>query len=449
MARQRLSDTILQGLVALLLGAQLSVALFRPADPIANLDTRALSEAIEAVPDYIIHHAPLVWLHSEDPFRPADILQHLRHTTPRVGAETITGLPELDLDNLDILNDRPEGSPVALTANDDVRDLPAWLYGETPNESGVVSNSTPCVVILVESGEASGDIDAFYFYFYSYDRAANISQVLPPLNGLLGGKVDTNASFGDHVGDWEHNMIRFRGGKPVGIYYSQHQDGSAYDWDDAALSVEDERPVVYSAYGSHANWVSPGNHVHDSVLVDYCDAGLLWDPVSSAYFYYFDRETSKLTRIFQPGASDGSNLTSFLYFSGRWGDIQYPDEDPRQRTVPYFGLKRYVTGPTGPLTKQLVRKGLSPDHRDKEPWIQRAVAMFMLLYPYFFKGWRAWVTGLVFIGVLIAVIFGIRQAVRRYLSKRQGYKKVDTGEDVPLETLEFRDDITRHHNEAD
>lgn len=36
-------------------------------------------------------------------------------------------------------------------------------------------------------------------------------------------------------------MIRFRGGKPVGIYYSEHQDGSAYDWDDAALSVEGER----------------------------------------------------------------------------------------------------------------------------------------------------------------------------------------------------------------
>lgn len=56
MARQRLSDSILQGLVALLLGAQLSVTLFRPADPIANLDARTLSEAIEAVPEYIVQH---------------------------------------------------------------------------------------------------------------------------------------------------------------------------------------------------------------------------------------------------------------------------------------------------------------------------------------------------------------------------------------------------------
>lgn len=56
MARQRLSDSILQGLVALLLGAQLSIALFRPADPNANLDTRTLNEAIETVPDFILHH---------------------------------------------------------------------------------------------------------------------------------------------------------------------------------------------------------------------------------------------------------------------------------------------------------------------------------------------------------------------------------------------------------
>ena len=36
-------------------------------------------------------------------------------------------------------------------------------------------------------------------------------------------------------------MIRFRGGKPTGIYYSEHSDGSAYDWDDKTLSIEDER----------------------------------------------------------------------------------------------------------------------------------------------------------------------------------------------------------------
>ena len=39
----------------------------------------------------------------------------------------------------------------------------------------------------------------------------------------------------------EHNMVRFQNGKPTGIYYSQHSDGAAYAWDDAALSMKDER----------------------------------------------------------------------------------------------------------------------------------------------------------------------------------------------------------------
>lgn len=36
-------------------------------------------------------------------------------------------------------------------------------------------------------------------------------------------------------------MVRFRDGKPTGIYFSQHSDGAAYEWDDAALTIEDER----------------------------------------------------------------------------------------------------------------------------------------------------------------------------------------------------------------
>lgn len=36
-------------------------------------------------------------------------------------------------------------------------------------------------------------------------------------------------------------MVRFRDGKPTGIYYSQHEDGAAYKWDDDTLSIENER----------------------------------------------------------------------------------------------------------------------------------------------------------------------------------------------------------------
>lgn len=36
-------------------------------------------------------------------------------------------------------------------------------------------------------------------------------------------------------------MVRFRDGKPTGIYFSQHSDGSVYDWSDSELTIENER----------------------------------------------------------------------------------------------------------------------------------------------------------------------------------------------------------------
>ena len=36
-------------------------------------------------------------------------------------------------------------------------------------------------------------------------------------------------------------MVRFRDGEPSGIYYSQHRDGAAYEWDDDGLSLRDGR----------------------------------------------------------------------------------------------------------------------------------------------------------------------------------------------------------------
>lgn len=145
--------------------------------------------------------APLVWLHSDDPFRPSDLLEHVRHTTPTINGNPIPGLPELTLDNLHLLNDidASDGQVVALTSNDDVTTLPTWLFGETPDEMGRISNAIPCVVVVVERG--SRDVDVFFFYFYSYDRGANISQVLDPLNSLAGGMAD-GMHYGDHIGDW-------------------------------------------------------------------------------------------------------------------------------------------------------------------------------------------------------------------------------------------------------
>lgn len=46
-------------------------------------------------------------------------------------------------------------------------------------------------------------------------------------------------------------MVRFRDGKPVGIYYSQHVDGEGYDWNDAAVSKAGDRVRLFSNMSTH------------------------------------------------------------------------------------------------------------------------------------------------------------------------------------------------------
>lgn len=111
--------------------------------------------------------APLVWLHSEDPYRPSDLQQQLDHTTPEVNGTAVDDAPSpLTLDNLDELNDLGNTS-VYLTSHEGIGATPepAWLHGITPDSSGRTGNGTGCAIIVVDHG--GGEVDAFYFYFYA------------------------------------------------------------------------------------------------------------------------------------------------------------------------------------------------------------------------------------------------------------------------------------------
>lgn len=177
------------------------------------------------------------------------------------------------------------------------------------------------------------------------------------------------------------------------------------------------------------------DHVHDKALYDWCDAGILWDPVLSAYFYHMDPTTFRLTRLSPPGSTSrpATNYTSFFYFTGIWGDAEYPENHPNQRKVPYFGLKRYVSGPQGPIWKGLVRKGLFPDDPEPKKLIQYVVGAFMTFYPCCLKGWRVWIFLAVLIGVIVFMVLGIKQGVTRYRTRRMGYKRIDT--EIPLSNI--------------
>jgi hypothetical protein len=396
----------------------------------------------DVFPQYALDYAPLIWLHSDDPYMPSDIASHVLHTSPRIDFEHIAdAFPLLDLDNLSLLNRfGKDGTDVFLTAVDDISTIPDWVLGEVPDADGALHNSTACAVVAVEHQipRKQNVLDVFYFYFYSWNEGGDITQVVPPLDQLFPDSKPGD-HYGNHLGDWEHNMIRFTDQVPVGIYFSHHAGGEACTWDnEACLSQRDGRPIVFSARGSHANYPSEGSHIHDEALIDFADKGRLWDPIKLAYLYTYDVETETFA-----AAEPGNAPTDWLYFKGGWGDKQYLDSDPRQETVPYIGGKRFENGPNGPRFKHLVRKGLEPDEKPKKPIIATLVHWYMGLYGCCLRGINPWVVVvslmITFAVTIVLCIFTARLARPRLkallLKRRAQGSKEDTSE-VQLRLLD-------------
>ncbi|OJJ34138.1 hypothetical protein ASPWEDRAFT_52428 [Aspergillus wentii DTO 134E9] len=291
-----------------------------------------------SIPSFVLEYAPLVWLHSEESYQPSDIGQQLVHTTPMVNWTSTKDAPSpMTLDNLDKLNNLGNTS-VYLTSKEgiDADPQPAWFHGTTPDEKGQTNNAVSCAIITRD--HANGTLDAFYFYFYAYNEG----------NTVLG------MEFGNHIGDWEHNMIRFLHGAPQAIWYSQHAGGQAFTY--AATEKKGKRPYAYSGNGTHAVYAIAGNHDHAiphfnlpaGFVVDHTEQGVLWDPTLSAYAYRYDPSEA----TFQP--YDSSHPVNWLNFNGQWGDDALPGGPE------LVGQKKYAAGPNGPKFKSLDREQVCP-----------------------------------------------------------------------------------------
>ena len=231
------------------------------------------------------------------------------------------------------------------------RHFPATEDRPTP----LGKSKAPAILIVVDKG--NGTVDAFWFYFYSFN---------------LGQKV-LNIRFGNHVGDWEHTMIRFQHGKPKAVFLSEHDFGDAYAWHALEKYVPNpdgsetmvgtwsnqtfgrvaKRPVTYSAVGSHAMYATPGLHPYIlpwGLLHDQTDRGPLWDPRQNLQAFTYAPATQTMrAALLNPRAPTG-----WLHYAGHWGDKYYPLSDPRQYR--FAGQYHYVNGPTGPKFKRLGRK---------------------------------------------------------------------------------------------
>lgn len=231
------------------------------------------------------------------------------------------------------------------------------LDGEKHKPQPGGRSSAPAILVVVPKG--NGVVDAFWFFFYSYN---------------LGNKV-LNVRFGNHVGDWEHTVIRFKDGQPDTVFLSEHNFGEAYayhaiekylpssdgtgtmigTWSNDTVDRLAKRPVVYSATGSHAMYGTPGVHPYVlpwGLLHDQTDRGPLWDPAQNAHAFVYNTSTL----ILRSSTHTPKAPVEWFHYAGHWGDKYYPLSDPRQYR--FAGQYHYVNGPTGPKFKNLGRKAI-------------------------------------------------------------------------------------------
>lgn len=149
--------------------------------------------------------APVLRLHPQEKFRPADPAVFFRSASPAKDAPYFS-LP-----------------PLAETSS------PApWLWQKSGSR----------ITDLLPNEKSYWDLIDFW-YFSPYNQS-----------GLWLG-------FGDHEGDWEGVALLLRNGELKAAYYSQHDGGQWY----CAKDLEKDslgRVVVYSALGSHASFPKPG-----------------------------------------------------------------------------------------------------------------------------------------------------------------------------------------------
>ncbi|POS82778.1 hypothetical protein EPUL_006120 [Erysiphe pulchra] len=225
------------------------------------------SRRADQIPQFIRDFAPLVFLDKNEKYFPSDIAKHIENTTPFINKTAINPPPSVTVENLDSLNQyNVNETKVYLTLKEPVENNPTFLLGTQPDENGKTVDATSCVVIVTDRGD--GTVDAFYMYFYSFDK----------------GNIVLSQELGDHIGDWEHTMVRFKNGSPEALWLSQHAYGQAFSY--GAMKKQGDRAIIYSAIGTHANYATAGDHDHTipgvtlsaGLLVDHTSDGKLWDP---------------------------------------------------------------------------------------------------------------------------------------------------------------------------
>lgn len=206
------------------------------------------------------------------------------------------------------------------------------------------------------AGEEIEVVDLTYFFYYPYNR----------------GKEYFNTIWGSHVGDWEHVTVRLSWVyntstgweiKPIHLFVSAHDFGTAHPWDTISKVPGSDHPIVYSAEGSHGNYVSAGTQRYGKIvklgitlafLYDYTGEGSQWNTWTNLQTFDYDAEHGLGISIWPRWMS--KNYTAACAPDNPGCDPYDPASGPIFRWGTYeFGSCdiecRMAKGPTGPADK--------------------------------------------------------------------------------------------------
>ncbi|KAK6199361.1 uncharacterized protein RJT21DRAFT_131100 [Scheffersomyces amazonensis] len=321
---------------------------FKNLPPIISLPTKS-ERTLEKgeIPDYVIEYAPLVHLYSEERYLPYDIKSYIKEFRVEFPNGTVVPGTEEDMNikkfgDLAKLYDTDE---LYLMSNSDFSLDPNWITG-IKNKPSLIDGEikdAPATLIVVDKG--NGWVDSYWFYFYSFN---------------LGPFVMGSGPYGNHVGDWEHSLVRFYNGQPVIVWMSAHGGGGGFYYHNLEkYQLNPKHPIIFSARGTHANYPSVGQYPHDlpyGILSDFTDRGPLWNPTKNYLSYTYDGQYVYPGNTNRNPKHIGRELSyhNWLSYSGQWGDKQLPLKDPRQTYSLVAGYKQ-IDGPKGPLAKNLLR----------------------------------------------------------------------------------------------
>ncbi|XP_017774699.1 PREDICTED: uncharacterized protein LOC108561302 [Nicrophorus vespilloides] len=309
-------------------------------------DVQAQAET-ERIDELVRRWAPKIYLAPNEIFFPLSIEEFLEHVYPGDDyARPVTD--DWSTENNHLPQGKSSKSLFLHTRKDieTLRNQSSFLNGRDPSKHPV-----PLYVIVTNcdlssrtffgySNDISTDTNitepdlhfhVTYWLFYPYNEGKEVCYM-----GKIPAPIIFNTCFGrrklygDHVGDFEHLSLYFRGKPyPDEIFLSVHDSGVYYKYNPVkkkfkykhqvtrkgivqrpkfppTVRTSRGHPILFSAKGSHGLWSSPGDHYFVRVprLTDQNGYGVVW-------------KTWKYMKIFHLGFTQPP---TWMKYQGRWGN---------------------------------------------------------------------------------------------------------------------------------